>query len=68
MSDSTKLPGWPFQPRHADVPAEDGGDETLRVHYVDEGPPAADPVLLLHGEPSWGYLYRKMIPWRGCRA
>ena len=33
----------------------------LRVHYVDEGPRDADPVLLMHGEPSWSYLYRKMI-------
>ena len=34
----------------------------MRVHYVDEGPPDADPVLLLHGEPSWSFLYRKMVP------
>jgi haloalkane dehalogenase len=34
----------------------------LRIHYVDEGPCEADPVLMLHGEPSWSYLYRKMIP------
>ena len=34
----------------------------LRQGYVDEGPPDADPVLLLHGQPSWAYLYRKMIP------
>jgi haloalkane dehalogenase len=50
------LPGYPFEPHYADV------GEGLRMHYVDEGPPAADPVLLLHGEPSWSYLYRKMIP------
>jgi haloalkane dehalogenase len=49
------LPGWPFAPRYLDA----GG---LRVHYVDEGPRSAAPVLLLHGEPSWSYLYRKMIP------
>ena len=49
------LPGWPFAPRYAEV---DG----LRIHYVDEGPPDAPPVLMLHGEPSWSYLYRKMIP------
>jgi haloalkane dehalogenase len=36
--------------------------EGLRIHYVDEGPHEAAPVLLLHGEPSWSYLYRKMIP------
>ncbi len=49
------LPGYPFAPHYLEV---DG----LRVHYVDEGPPAAAPILLLHGEPSWAYLYRKMIP------
>jgi haloalkane dehalogenase len=54
------LPGFPFQPHYVEVPSGDGG--TLRVHYLDEGPPDADPVLLMHGEPSWAYLYRKMIP------
>jgi haloalkane dehalogenase len=49
------LPGYGFAPHYLDL---DG----LRVHYVDEGPRAASPVLLLHGEPSWSYLYRKMIP------
>src|SRR6266403_4823113 len=47
------LPGWPFPPRYVEV---DG----LRMHYVEEG--KGRPVLLLHGEPSWSYLYRKMIP------
>jgi haloalkane dehalogenase len=54
------LPGYPFAPHYLDVPDGDGG--ALRVHYVDEGPPDAEPVLLLHGEPSWSFLYRKMIP------
>ena len=49
------LSGYDFAPRYVDI---DG----LRMHYVDEGPAEADPVLLLHGEPSWSYLYRKMIP------
>ena len=49
------LSGYPFVPQYVDV---DG----LRIHYVDEGPPEAAPILLLHGEPSWSYLYRKMIP------
>ena len=49
------LPGWPFAPHYSTV---DG----LRIHYVDEGPRDAAPVLLLHGEPSWSYLYRRMIP------
>jgi haloalkane dehalogenase len=49
------LQGYRFAPRYTET---DG----LRVHYLDEGPPAASPVLMLHGEPSWSYLYRKMIP------
>jgi haloalkane dehalogenase len=47
------LPGWSFEPRYLD---QDG----LRMHYVDEG--SGDPILLLHGEPTWAYLYRKIIP------
>jgi haloalkane dehalogenase len=50
------LPDFPFHPHYATT--ADG----LRVHYLDEGPPDAAPVLLLHGEPSWSFLYRKMIP------
>ncbi len=49
------LPGYDFAGHYAEV---DG----LRMHYVDEGPPDGQVVLLLHGEPSWSYLYRKMIP------
>ncbi len=49
------LPGYPFAPHYVEV---DG----VRIHYVDEGPADAAPVLLMHGEPSWSYLYRKMIP------
>ena len=55
-----KLPGYPFEPHFAEIANGDG--TRLRVHYADEGPRGADPVLLLHGEPSWSYLYRKMIP------
>jgi haloalkane dehalogenase len=47
------LPGYGFEPRYLE---QDG----LRMHYVDEG--AGPPVLLLHGEPTWSYLYRKIIP------
>ena len=50
------LTGYPFEPHYVDV--SDG----LRVHYVDEGPADATPVLMMHGEPSWSFLYRKMIP------
>jgi haloalkane dehalogenase len=54
------LPGYSFKPYYVNI--LDGEDGTLRVHYVDVGPASADPVLLMHGEPSWSYLYRKMIP------
>jgi haloalkane dehalogenase len=54
------LPGFPFTPNYVEVTAS-GGD-SLRVHYLDEGPRDADIVLLMHGEPSWCFLYRKMIP------
>jgi haloalkane dehalogenase len=56
------LPGYDFEPHYVDVPAGDGSDDALRVHYVDEGPRDGAVVLLLHGEPSWSYLYRHMIP------
>ncbi len=54
------LPGYPFEPHYLTIPDHEGGH--LRIHYVDEGPPSSPPVLLMHGEPSWSYLYRKMIP------
>ena len=57
------LPDFPFAPRYHEVTnAGSDGDTTLRVHYVDEGPRVAAPILLLHGEPTWSYLYRRMIP------
>lgn len=52
------LPGWSYDPHYAEVTAE---DQTARMAYVDEGPRGGRPVLLLHGEPSWSYLYRSMI-------
>ena len=54
------LPDYPFEPNYAEVRDGEGG--TLRVHYLDEGPSDAAPVLLVHGEPSWSYLYRHMVP------
>jgi haloalkane dehalogenase len=54
------LPGYPYEPRYVEVDDGDGG--RLRMHFVDEGPTDAAPILLMHGEPSWSYLYRKMIP------
>jgi haloalkane dehalogenase len=55
------LPGWPFAPHYADITDAATGQD-LRMAYVDEGPRDGRPVLLLHGEPSWSYLYRHMIP------
>lgn len=49
------LPDYPFVPHYATV-------ADMRMHYVDEGPPDGEVVLMLHGEPSWSYLYRHMIP------
>ncbi|MGF1599074.1 MAG: haloalkane dehalogenase [Acidimicrobiales bacterium] len=54
------LPGYPFEPRYVAIDDTDGG--TLLVHHLDEGPADGPMVLCLHGEPSWSYLYRKMIP------
>lgn len=51
----SRLPNYQFEPNYIDI---DG----LRMHYVDEGPKDADPILMLHGEPTWSYLYRHMIP------
>ena len=54
------LPEYNFMPNYAEISDLDGGN--LRVHYLDEGPRDANPILLMHGEPSWCFLYRKMIP------
>jgi haloalkane dehalogenase len=54
------LPDFPFAPHYIEIPDGDGG--TLRVHYLDEGPRDGQTVVLMHGEPSWSFLYRKMIP------
>ena len=62
--DSRHLPGYPFAPHYATI---DG----LRMHYVEEGAGNGDVLLLLHGQPTWSYLYRKMIPpisSAGCRV
>ena len=49
------LEGWPYAPNYLQV-----GD--IRLHYVDEGPRDGETLLLIHGEPTWAYLFRKMIP------
>ena len=72
------LPGYDFEPHYVHVAAGDGSTDALRVHYLDEGQrkaagvgagssaadlaAPAEVVLLLHGEPSWSYLYRRMVP------
>lgn len=63
------LVDWPYVPRYATVVDADG--TPMRLHYVDEGPRDGPVVLLMHGEPSWAYLYRKIVAdlaARGCRA
>ena len=53
------LPDWPYSPKYLDsLP----GYEGLRMHYINEGPDDAPVFLCLHGEPTWAYLYRRMIP------
>jgi len=54
------LPGYDFEPHYLMIEDDDG--TPLRVHYIDEGPRSAEPILLMHGNPSWVYIYRKMIP------
>ena len=53
------LPDFPFAPHYREIRDADGTG--LRVAYIDEGPRAAAPVLLMHGEPSWSFLYRRII-------
>ena len=50
-----EIPDYPFEPNYVHV-------DSLRMHYVDEGEQSAAPVLMLHGEPTWSFLYRHMIP------
>lgn len=63
------VPDYDFSPQYLNVDDTEGG--VLRVHYLDEGPRQGNVVLLMHGEPSWSYLYRHMIPplvAEGCRV
>ena len=53
------LPDWPFSPEFSEV--KDGSGGALRLAYYDEGPRSGRTVLLMHGEPTWSYLYRKVI-------
>jgi haloalkane dehalogenase len=63
------LPGFSFEPNYLELADRRLG--AMRMHYLDEGPSEAPVVLMLHGEPTWSYLYRKIIPRvtaRGFRA
>ena len=53
------LSGYPFEPNYITV---DNAGTPLRIHYLDEGPRDGEPILCMHGQPSWSYLYRKMVP------
>jgi haloalkane dehalogenase len=52
------LPDYPFEPRYLEVPF---GGRKVRMHYIDVGPRTGPVVLLLHGQPSWSYMYRHLI-------
>jgi haloalkane dehalogenase len=54
------IPDYPFAPHYAEVTDAATG-QALRIHYLDEGPADAGPVLLMHGEPSWSFLYRHFV-------
>jgi pimeloyl-ACP methyl ester carboxylesterase len=56
----TDLPGYAFEPHYLHVEAE--GLEPVRMHYLDEGPADGPVALLLHGQPTWSYLYRTVVP------
>jgi haloalkane dehalogenase len=51
---------FPYAPHYTTVRDDDGSE--IRIHHIDEGPRDAEPILLMHGNPTWAYLYRKMIP------
>ncbi len=54
------LPDYPFKPNYLTI-IDRSENVGIRVHYIDEGAPASQTVLMLHGEPSWSFLYRKMV-------
>ena len=53
------LEEYPFEPNYIDI---EHNNHTLRMHYLDENSESEEIVLLMHGEPTWSYLYRKIIP------
>ena len=54
------LPDYAFEPNYVFVSDLEGGE--LRMHYLDEGPPDGEIILCLHGQPTWSFLYRHMVP------
>jgi len=54
------LPDYPFEPNYVEV--DDFEDGKLRMHYVDEGPKDGPTVVMIHGNPTWSYMWRKLIP------
>ncbi|WP_206045348.1 haloalkane dehalogenase [Oceanicoccus sagamiensis] len=54
------LPGYNYEPHYTTIKDDDGTE--IRIHSIDEGPRDAEPILLMHGNPSWSYIWRKMIP------
>ncbi len=56
------LPDFDYEPRYTVVPRGDGEGEGLRIHHVEAGPADGPLVLLMHGQPTWSFLYRRMIP------
>lgn len=56
------LPDFDYEPQYTVVPRGDGEGEGLRIHHVEAGPEDGPVVLLMHGQPTWSYLYRRMIP------
>jgi len=54
------LADFPFAPNYVDVDDTEGGK--LRMHYVDEGPKDGQTVVMIHGNPTWSYMWRKLIP------
>ena len=54
------LPDYPFEPHYLEI-RDRSADVGIRIHTIDEGDPGSQPVLMLHGEPSWSFLYRKMV-------
>jgi haloalkane dehalogenase len=55
------LADYPFSSHYVEVPRLPGSRESLRLHYVDEGPRGARPVVFLHGNPGWSYIWREQI-------